>query len=60
MATRLSKESRRKISASLEREEEAKIAQRKAMDERELRKLTTQARMMKEANMRDAGTEKHT
>lgn len=58
MAPKVSKDARRKISEQLEREEDQKRAQRKAIEEQELKKLTTQARMMKESKLRDAVAEK--
>ncbi|XP_054263796.1 outer dynein arm-docking complex subunit 1-like [Macrosteles quadrilineatus] len=58
MAVKVSMDARRKISEQLEREEEQKRAQKKAIEEQELKKLTTQARMMKESKLRDAVAEK--
>lgn len=57
MARRVSKG---RVSEQMEKEEEEKKAQRKLMDERELRRLTRETRMMKEAKLKDATVEKNT
>ncbi|XP_054260178.1 outer dynein arm-docking complex subunit 1-like [Macrosteles quadrilineatus] len=56
MARKISKA---KVSEQIERDEEQKRIKRKAIDELELRRLTRQARMMKEAKLKDAFVEKN-